>query len=156
MIMFIFILHSESIFEFTKIRYFFYPLGKQLLITEMILLFIRRCWLIKWLTHNFSLLIHLLILNVFTSSKYFLSKVVVCLFTILFFFLVYEVLVIIVYWVIIVYYCYARWYRNKYSLVLILVYLRKNSVLKTLVRNRIFFLKFHSKLVLRIWDFLVI
>jgi hypothetical protein len=156
MIMFIFILHSESIFEFPKIRYFFYPLGKQLLITEMILLFIGRCWLIKWLTDNFSLLIHLLILNVFTSSKYFLSKVVVCLFTILFFFLVYEVLVIIVYWVIIVYYCYARWYRNKYSLVLILVYLRKNSVLKTLVWNRIFFLKFHSKLVLRIWDFLVI
>ena len=138
MIVLIIILHSKSIFEFSEIRYFFYSLGKQLLITEMFLLFIWRSWFVEWLTYNFSLLILLLKFNIFTSSEYFFSKVIICLFTILFFFLIYKVLIVIVYRVIIIDYCYACWDRNENSLVLILIYLRKNSVLKTLVRNRFF------------------
>jgi hypothetical protein len=138
MIVLIIIFHSKSIFEFSEIRYFFYSLGKQLLITEMILLFIWRSWFVEWLTYNFNLLIWLLKFNIFTSSEYFFSKVIICLFTILFFFLIYKVLIVIVYRVIIIDYCYACWDRNENSLVLILIYLRKNSVLKTLVRNRFF------------------
>ena len=57
-------------------------------------------------------------------------------------------MIVVIYWIIIVNNCNASW--NWYKYLLILIYLWKNSVLKTLMRNRFFLFKFKSELILRI------